>query len=810
VNTSLKFGSFVVDLAAGEVRKNGFRIRLQENPLRVLALLAEKQGQLVTREELRKRLWPEDTFVDFENGLNAAVSKLRDALSDSAENPRYIETIPRRGYRFLFTVENVPANGNGITSPAVTAADTELTSDPIETNRAVSISHHALSTLSWWRNRLVHWKLLLLIGLLALSLLGFAAFKLLNRRPAINLQTKLTNKDTIVLADFANSTGDPLFDDALQTALTVSLRQSPFLSVLSESQVAETLQQMTRPASTKLTPEVTRELCQRGRSKAYIAGSIGSLGSEFVLGLKAVNCQNGDTLAQEQVTAVSKEKVLDALGEAASKLRGELGESLTTVQKFDVPLSQATTSSLEALKVYSLGLKIYDEKGVVAALPYEQRAIELDPSFAMAYRAVGGIYLSLGEPGRASEYLTKAFQLRESVTQWEKLTVTANYYEYVTGELDKANQAFQEQMASYPREWIAYDDLSLALAAQGQYQKAAEIARQGILDAPQYVGNYENLVSYDLSLQRLDEALQVIHEAQARKIEDYGLHDDLYRLAFLGSDPAAMAEQQHWFVGKPDYENIGLKLESDTEAYEGHVLKSRQLTKLAIDSAMQADQKETAATYLASDALQLAAYGDAVEARRSAAEALKMEPTSKGVAVEAALAFAMAGDLARGGSLAQELGKLFPVDAQMQSLWLPAVRAQLALYRKDSVAALNALSVASPIELGVTVYGETCLYHVYVRGDAYLAGGQGKAAAAEFQKILDHSGIIVNCWTGALAHLGVARANALQSRTSQGTDADAARVRALAAYKDFLTLWKDADPDIPILISARAEYAKLN
>jgi eukaryotic-like serine/threonine-protein kinase len=798
VNALIKFGPYIVDLQAGEVRKNGHRIRLQENPLRVLALLAEKQGELVTREELRKRLWSEDTFVDFETGLNTAVSKLRDALSDSAENPRYIETIPRRGYRFISPVGLIRANGSGMSPAAAVAPDAELTSDPINTN--VAAAQDFAAPRRFGIRRKILYGSLAAMALLALALCGrWLWFK-----------PKVTHRDTIVLADFANSTGDAIFDDTLRTALTVSLQQSPFLSVLPDSKVAQTLHQMTRPASTKLTPEVTRELCQRVGNKAYLAGSISSLGSDYVLGLKAVNCQSGDTLAQKQVTAASKEKVLDALGEAASKVRGELGESLASVQKFDVPLYQATTSSLEALKAYSLGQKIHDEKGIVAALPYDQRAIELDPNFAMAYRAVGGIYLSLGESGRATEYLTKAFQLREFTTQREKLTITANYYQYVSGELDKATQTFQEQMATYPREPIAYDDFSEAFAANGQYQKAAEVARQGILDTPQYVGNYLNLALYDLSLQRLEESRQVIHEAQARKIDDYGLHFHLYRLAFLESDHAAMAEQQQWFVGKLEYENFGLALASDTESYVGQLGKARELTKRAIDSALRADQKENAALYLADFALQQAAYGNTAEARQAAAKALNLAPTSQGVENEATIAFAMAGNTARAESLARELGKRFPLDTQMQSLWLPAIQAQLTLDRKDPAAALNALQVASPLEFGFILSGtNTCLFHVYIRGEVNLEAGQGNAAAAEFQKILDHSGIVVNCWTGALAHLGVARANALQSRTSQGVDAAAARVRALAAYKDFLTLWKDADPDVPILKDAKAEYAKL-
>jgi len=624
---------------------------------------------------------------------------------------------------------------------------------------------------------------------------------------------RLTEKDTIVVADFANSTGDAVFDETLKQALSVALNQSPFLNVLSESKVAATLQMMSRPAGAKLTPEVARELCQRAGSKAYFAGSIASLGSQYVLGLKAVNCQSGDPLAEEQVTAASKEKVLEALGEAASKLRGELGESLATVQKFDVPLAQATTSSLEALKAYSLGNKAQDEKGPVAALPYHQRAIELDLNFATGYRAVGLDYFGLSELGRASEYFTKAFQLREHASEREKLAITADYYQNVTGELDKAAHTYQEEIESYPRDSRAHLDLGNVYTSQGQYERAVESYRQSLRLAPDNQGPYGDLVNSLISLQRFDETRQIVHEAQARKLDIVLLHSALYALAFLGADSAAMAEQQQWYAGKPDYESFGLALASDTEAYAGHVAKARELTKRAVDSAIRADSKENGAISQTIAAQREAAYGNPAEARQSAAEALKLAPTSQGAELEAALAFAMAGDTARAESLAQDVGKRFPLDTQMQSLWLPAIQGQLALDKKNPATALTALQAASSIsiELGQIgfVMNISCLYPTYVRGEAYLAAGQGSAAAAEFQKILDHSGIVWNCWTGALAHLGVARANALQSRTSQGADADAARVRALAAYKDFLTLWKDADPNIPILKEAKAEYAKL-
>ena len=620
----------------------------------------------------------------------------------------------------------------------------------------------------------------------------------------------LTDKDTIVLADFANTTGDPVFDDTLKTALSVSLNQSPFLNVLPDNKVAVTLQLMTRPASTKLTPEVAGELCQRAGSKAYLAGSIASLGSQYVLGLKAVNCQSGDLLAQEQVTAAAKEKVLDALGDAVTKLRGKLGESLATVQKFDVPLAEATTSSLEALRAHSLGEKAFRESGSTAALPYHQRAIQLDPGFAMGYEQVGNDYYGVGELGRANEYFTKAFQLREHASEREKLAITADYYSSVTGELDKAAQTYEEEIASYPRDYRAYLNLGNVYGEQGQHEKAREANRQSLDLAPDNGLPYAVLVNSLLALQLFDEARQTIQQAQARKLDNVILRNDLYALGFLGADFPAMEELQHWFTGKPE-ENDGLSLASDTEAYAGHLRKARELTQQAIDSAIRADSKETGAIWQGIAAQREAAFGNATDAKQEAAQGLRLYPASQAVEVEATLAFAMVGDAARAEPLAQDLNKRFPLDTQMQSLWLPAIRAQLALNRNNPAAAISALQAASAIELGQIAFlaNLSCLYPAYIRGEAYLAAGQGSAAAAEFSRILDHSGIVWNCWTGALAHLGLARANALQARTSQGADADAARVRALAAYKDFFALWKDADPDIPILKQAKAEYAKL-
>ena len=807
----LRFGEgFELDRGAYELRRSGRALKLERIPMEILLLLVERRGQLVSREDIIEQVWGKDVHLDADNSINAAIWKIRQTLRDDPEKPVFVQTVTGKGYRFIATVTEVAGVGGQRNGPrTIHGNETDLVLDGRSWSAiAIEQTEQApvIPALSPPRRR--RWVGILAATTVGVLLLLLGTFLILHRRKSI----ALGEADSVLVSDFVNTTGDPVFDDTLKTALSISLRQSPFLNVLSDGQVAKTLQLMTRPAGTKLTPEVARELCLRAGSKAYLGGAIGSLGSKYVLELKAVNCPSGDTLAEEQVTAASKEKVLDALGKAASKLRGQLGESLATVQRFDVPLAEATTASLEALKAYSLGSKANHEQGVSASLPYLQRAIELDPNFALGYEAVGFEYNSLGEVARASTYFTKAFHLREHASEREKLAITAAYYSTVTGEADKAVQTYQEEIASYPREGFGYLNLGVEYAALGQYEKAVELTRQAVRLAPDQVRYHEALDADTLALQRFDETRQSIREAQARKLDDYELHCDLYALAFLGADSAAMAGQQQWLAGKPEFENYGLALASDTEAYGGHVAKARELTKRALDSAVRADNKESGAIWQVNAALQQAAYGNATQARQIAAEAVKLAPASQGVEVEAALAFAMAGNALRAETMAQDLRKRFPLDTQVQSLWLPAIQAHLALDKENPALALNTLQAASLIELGNIPFGNniSCLYHVYVRGEAYLAAGQGSAAAAEFQKILDHSGIVWNCWTGALARLGLARANALEARTLHGADADAARVRALAAYKDFLTLWKDADPNIPILKQAKAEYADLS
>ena len=552
--------------------------------------------------------------------------------------------------------------------------------------------------------------------------------------------------------------------------------------------------------NTPLTPDVARELCQRADSKAYIAGSIASLGSQYVVGLKAVNCLNGDTLAQEQATATGKEKVLDVLGEAAGKLRGQLGESLASVKKFDAPLAQETTPSLEALKTYGIARKVENEKGSAAALPFFQHAIDLDPNFASAIEGVGIMYGNVGQPTRGNEYLTKAFGLRDRASEREKLHITSMYYMASTGELDKGVETFREWEENYPRDDTAFTNLSALYGSEGKMEQGVEQARAGLRLNPDNVIAAENLLAGLVSLGRFDEARQVYQQAITRKLDDDTLHYVLYGLEFIEKNPKGMAEQAAWFEGRPELLHEILALESDTEAYAGHVAKARELTRHAVEAAVRADNKESAAVWQLESAWREAVFGNLEGAKREAAAGLALAPESRDVQQLVALVLARTGDPVKARAVGQELAKRYPVHSLVQSYWLPTIQAQLALSAKDGASAISQVRNAAGLEYGFVVGNgnSSCLYSVYLRGEAYMAAGQ-EGAVAEFQKIIDHPGLVLNCATGALAHLELGRAYALAGD----------KAKARAAYQDFLTLWKDADSDVPVLKQAKAEFGKL-
>ena len=631
---------------------------------------------------------------------------------------------------------------------------------------------------------------------LAFAVMAVGAYFYFHRPP------RLTDKDVVVLADFSNTTGDPVFDDTLKQALSVALRQSPFLNVLSDDKAAETLKLMTRPPNTILTPDVAREVCQRNSSKAYIAGAIAALGTEYVLGLKAVNCQSGEILGQEQITAPSKEKVLDGLGHIASRLRGELGESLATVQKYDIPLEQATTSSLEALRQYSAGLRAENQQGDVAAIPFCKRAIELDPNFVKAYLCLANSYSDLAEYGLASENMKKAYELRDRASELERYGISANYYGDVTGELDKANQVLEQWARSYPRDTHPWTNLALNHNLVGQYDQAVTELQQALHINPNNSSCYLNLIANYAALNRVEDATATYNAALARKLDHPLLHANRYGVAFLQNDPAEMQRQMASIASKAGLEDFLLSVQSDTEAYAGHFRNARELSRQAADSARRNDKNEAAAEWLLNAALREAEVGIPQQARVQTSAATSLA-SSRDVRVLTALALSRAGGTAQAQTMADQLSRSAPASTLLNCYWLPTIRGTIELSKHHPENAIRQLQAASPCELGEpnpqAQIGGT-LYPGYVRGEAYLANGNAQQAVAEFRKLLDHRGVVQNFVLGALAQLQLGRAYFAAGDTAN----------ADVQYQSFFALWKDADPDIPILKQAKGEYEHIS
>ena len=635
----------------------------------------------------------------------------------------------------------------------------------------------------------IPWKIVVPAALVVIALITGGLYYRFHR-PA-----PLTEKDTVVLADFTNTTGDSVFDDALKQALSVELGQSPFLNVLSDRRVSETLRMMGRPASERVTMDVGRELCVRTGSKALLGGTISSLGSHYLIDLTAVACTTGDTLAKEQGEATSKEGVLKTLSQTSSSLRGKLGESLPSVQKFDVPV-EASTSSLEALKNYSMGITAGRTQGSAAGIPFLKRAVELDPNFAMAYAALSVCYGNLEERSLEIEFGEKAYQLRDRVTEREKLRITAKYFSS-RGEAERAAQAYEMWIASYPHDFVPHGNLSGVYLNLGQMEKAMAEGQEAMRLAPSVTG-YSNLGLMYVMLNRLDEAKATFDEALAHKLDGGALRLSMYYLAFRRGDEAQMAQQVTWGAGKPGAEDALLSAQSDTEAYYGRMSKAREFTRRAVDSATRNDSKETAATWQINAALREVEIGNVALGRQGVATALALS-AGRDVKTAAALTLARAGDTPRAKALAEELEKDYPTNTLIKLYWLPAINAAIELDKNNSSQALVDLEPAAPYELGLAGTDINYLYPAYLRGQAYLLTHDGNAAAAEFQKLLDHPGIASNFVTQALTHLQIGRAYAMAGDTA----------KARVAYQDFFNIWKNADQDIPILKEAKAEYARL-
>ena len=761
-----EFGPFRVDPEKETLLRAGESIPLTPKTFQILLVLVRHSNEVVTKEDLMKTVWP-DTFVE-EANLSRNIFMLRKALGERPQDHRYVVTVPGRGYRLAENVQLVP--------------DEELS---IVAASHSTVQVQVVETKPWG------WILVTVISVLAVAAGTFRFF--------LHRTTVLSGKDTVVLADFANSTGDPVFDGTLRQGMAVQLEQSPFLSLISEARIQHTLRLMGRSADAPLTPELAREICERLGSAAVLEGSIANLGSHYVLGLRAKSCRTGDILDEEQVQATRKEEVLNALSQIASKFRTRVGESLSTIERHDTPLAEATTSSLEALQVYSAAWKVHASSGATPALPLFRRATELDPQFAMAHASLGRMYADLDEFDLSAESISRAWQLRDRTSDREKFFITAVYEMLVTGNLEKARQTSEAWAQTYPREAIPHLNLSgYVNKVGGRYEKAVAEARIGIELDPDFAMGYYNLAVNHVYLDRLGEAENTLRRAAGRGLEIDELVMLAYDIAFLKGDQAGMEREAARARGRSAAENWISNKESFTLAYSGHLQQARSMSRRAVDQAQQAAQPERAGQWEAGAAVQEAFFGNASEARQRAMAALALS-RDREVEYGAAFALALAKDSSRSEALANDLAKRFPEDTSVRFSYLPALRAVLALNHGDHAKAIDLLQAAVPYELGAQRALFGLLYPVYVRGEAYLADNKGAEAAAEFQKILHHRGIVVSDPVGALAHLQLGRAFAM-SRD---------KTKAKTAYQDFLTLWKDADPDIPILKQAKVEYAKL-
>jgi len=764
-SSSYKFGEFELDSARFELRRNGEVVKLERIPMELLVLLVASDENLVSRQEIVDRLWGKDVYLDTEHGINTAIRKIRLALKDDPERPRFVQTVTGKGYRFIAALSR---GGNGVTP--VTVDVPALTPESV--------------------HRFWLWGSSGAILMVAL-LVGAWQWRSASHKPRT-----LTEKDTIVLAEFSNTTGDPAFDGALQQALSADLVQSPFLSVLSEEQVHQTLQLMGQTPGAILTPLIAQEVCQRTSSTAFLQGSIAQIGSQYLVVLKAVNCSTNQLMTSSEVQANDKNHVLEALRKSALETRNNLGESLTSIQKSNVPLEQVTTSSLEALKMFS----VYAHGGgLVPAFPTLLHVIELDPNFTEAYAQLADAYSDVGEAELAAEYAQKAFDHRSSVSERERLSISSKYYYYTLGDLDQELRTYRVWEQMYPRSWEPWNDASETWRLLGEHERTLRESQEALRLNANAVNPYLNVGASLLCLGRTEEAGQIGLRALEHGMDVPGMHLLMYQVAFLENNTSEMQRQIAPLLGETGKGVVtdALLARSSTEAYFGHLSSALNFSTRAFEKAQKSKFYEMAAQVRVVDALREAEFGKLGQARNDAARALTLS-SGRNVKLFSALALARAGDVSRAEALANELDAKFGSNTLMQKYWLPTIRASIELARSNPSKALDLLN-GGTYQFSDTQTLIGSLYPVYVRGQAYLGVQQGNAAAVEFQKFSDHRGIVLNSPLAALARLGLARSYLLLGD----------RVRASAAYHDFLTLWKDADPDIPILQQAKTEYANL-
>jgi eukaryotic-like serine/threonine-protein kinase len=769
-----EFGPFRVDPQKEILLRDGDPVPLTPKTFQILLVLVRHSREVVTKDDLMRAVWP-DTFVE-ETNLTRNIFTLRKALGESPQDHQYILTVPGRGYRFAESVRLVPEQEVSIVAANHTRVQVEIE-----------------QTKPWGRRWI--WIVAVLVVLTAA-----AALSLLWRRPPV-----LSETDTLVLADFANSTGDPVFDETLRQGLAVQLEQSPFLNLVSDDRIQQTLRLMGRPADARLTPEIAREVCERTGSAAVLEGSIASLGKQYILGLRATNCRTGKILDDQQVHAEKKEEILSLLNQVAGRFRRKAGESLATIKEHATPLEEATTPSLEALKAYSMGQKVLNS-GVAAEVPYFLRATELDPQFAMAYAWLGRAYSDSEQLGPAREATTKGWQLRDRASDQERFFISFSYQRLVLKNLEKARQTLEVWARTYPRDILAHSFLGGSTSMSlGKFEEAGEESQKALELDPDFAYAYMNLGFSYRFRNRLPEAEMTLRRATDRKLDIPEILAERFSLAFLKDEKtemlrsAALAQEKY---GAGEWIQDWMSdQEGSVLAYSGRLQEARAKSRRAVDIAQQAGRRESASQHEAEVAVREALFGNAPEARRSAAAVLEFSG-NQDAEYGAALALALAGDSTRSQKLADDMDRRSPEDTIVQLSYLPVLRAIHALNRGKPSKAIELLQAAAPYELGYlgdTIGFAGSLYPIYVRGEAYLAAKRGAEAAAEFQKILDHRGIVATDPIGALAHLQSGRAFVLSGD----------KAKAQTAYQDFLTLWKDADPDIPIYRQAKAEYAKL-